>query len=303
MAAARATAAVDSLGLFSPNEEADDIATRDLKYLLLPFYRGELAAASRVSDPEARADALLAAASYHRAFLHSVRAYGLLGSEARTLVEALEEHARGDDEGRSTSSSSSLSRLGLPGRPAGGNVDPDAASLRANKIARFKREKWVMARLEALEAERGGAECEGEGEDTEAWEGACAGHAEERERELWLLQIEQAALQAADRLKSLDQEAALLLHAAALPREQRGGGGSAADRQRAGGGAALPPAMLAKLREAAGVLAGASVTARRQELRDQVLQPSHVLPTMTGAGDGTAWRRRCLLASGAWLVR
>jgi immunoglobulin-binding protein 1 len=37
-----AAAMVESLGLFSPNEDKDDITTSSLKYLLIPFYLAQL---------------------------------------------------------------------------------------------------------------------------------------------------------------------------------------------------------------------------------------------------------------------
>lgn len=39
-----ATRAVEAAALFSPNEDKDDIATADLRYLLVPYYLGELLA-------------------------------------------------------------------------------------------------------------------------------------------------------------------------------------------------------------------------------------------------------------------
>lgn len=38
-----AAAAVDTLALFSANEDRDDLATTDIKYLLIPFYQAEVA--------------------------------------------------------------------------------------------------------------------------------------------------------------------------------------------------------------------------------------------------------------------
>ena len=38
-----AAAAADAAALFSPNEDRDDLATADVKYLLLPFYQAEVA--------------------------------------------------------------------------------------------------------------------------------------------------------------------------------------------------------------------------------------------------------------------
>lgn len=41
---------VATLGLFSSNEQADDIATADLKYLLVPFLLGDMLSRSRTQD-------------------------------------------------------------------------------------------------------------------------------------------------------------------------------------------------------------------------------------------------------------
>ena len=45
---------VASLGLFSPNEQADDIATADLKYLLVPYLLGEAQSRNSTRDRIAR---------------------------------------------------------------------------------------------------------------------------------------------------------------------------------------------------------------------------------------------------------
>lgn len=39
-----AAAAADALALFSANEDRDDLATGDIKYLLIPFYQAEVEA-------------------------------------------------------------------------------------------------------------------------------------------------------------------------------------------------------------------------------------------------------------------
>jgi immunoglobulin-binding protein 1 len=42
----RAQNAAEAAGLFSANEDEEDLATADIKYLLLPFYQGSLLAAA-----------------------------------------------------------------------------------------------------------------------------------------------------------------------------------------------------------------------------------------------------------------
>ena len=284
----RAAAMVDSLGLFSPNEEAEDIPTSDLKYLLLPFYRGELAAQTRARDPLSRAAALADAAQHYRAFLSEARQYGLLGQEAAPLVAALEErqrHAMGTSSGGGGGNSASTAGRGhsSPGSSSSGSSSHglrgaglDPATLRQQKIAKFKREKYLAARLETLHLQQ-----RQELQTVAAADGGCGGQgagegdAEAGERELWVLQVEQAALQAADCLAGLHQEIELLRHVASIPEEQM----TEAAEEAA---AAAPPAMLAQLREATGVMQAGSVAGRREQLRQQVLRPGHVLPTMTG---------------------
>ena len=46
-AVARGERLVEAAGVFSANEEADDVQTNDLRYLLLPFFQGELLAAAQ----------------------------------------------------------------------------------------------------------------------------------------------------------------------------------------------------------------------------------------------------------------
>ena len=49
-----AVAQVDRVGVFSSNETKEDISTSDLKYVLAPFYLGEVASRTRTPDPAAR---------------------------------------------------------------------------------------------------------------------------------------------------------------------------------------------------------------------------------------------------------
>jgi hypothetical protein len=49
---------VATLGLFSSNEQAEDIATADLKYLLVSYLWGDLLSRSRTQDIQKRAELL-----------------------------------------------------------------------------------------------------------------------------------------------------------------------------------------------------------------------------------------------------
>ncbi len=45
----RADTAVQAAGIFSSNEDQEDLATADVKYLLIPYYRGSLLASAPVA--------------------------------------------------------------------------------------------------------------------------------------------------------------------------------------------------------------------------------------------------------------
>lgn len=82
-----------------------------------------------------------------------------------------------------------------------------------------------------------------------------------------------AVLQAAERLGGVQQEVAILRHAAAMPEEER-------QRQREARQApGPPPDLLRQLHAAAGSLSSAA--AQRQRVGEGVFKPSHVLPTMS----------------------
>jgi immunoglobulin-binding protein 1 len=255
----RAAGLVDSLALFSPNEDADDVSTCDLKYLLVPHLRGELLAQAHGREPVARAAALRAATRLHAAFLRGVQQYALLsGAAARSVDAALDAAAAAagqqpDGDGG-----------GLPGSAV--EVVPprvDAAALRDLKIQRFKLERELRRRLEALEAARGGGA--GGGEDPGEGAGAA-------EREAWLLRLELAALRSSEALGSLAQELQVVDHAASLSEAER-----AAPRP-----PPAPPAeVLAALRSAAAGLGLGGAAGARERLAAGVFKPSHILPTLT----------------------
>ena len=71
-----AEAAVDRAGLFSANEDVDDLSTADMKYLLLPYYRARLllslpatVGVGGTSGPQGRLDVVYAAQRAFGAFL------------------------------------------------------------------------------------------------------------------------------------------------------------------------------------------------------------------------------------------
>ncbi|KAK6015087.1 hypothetical protein OSTOST_19496, partial [Ostertagia ostertagi] len=69
------THAVSTLGLFSDNEEVEDLATSSIPFLLIPCYLG-VAHHNTTTEPSHRADQLQLAKVYYRDFLKRLRSYG-----------------------------------------------------------------------------------------------------------------------------------------------------------------------------------------------------------------------------------
>lgn len=94
----RFAAEVRAADLFSANEEAEDLATADIKYLLAPFFLAELLNSLPISSapigpessppetgPAQRMLKVEEALMLYTAFLDSCRQYGLLGQTGRQL--------------------------------------------------------------------------------------------------------------------------------------------------------------------------------------------------------------------------
>ena len=58
------------MGIFSSNEEVDDIATADLKYLLLPYLQGHLLSETHERDTHKRLASLEEAAHHLMRYVH-----------------------------------------------------------------------------------------------------------------------------------------------------------------------------------------------------------------------------------------
>ncbi|KAK6039860.1 hypothetical protein COOONC_22635 [Cooperia oncophora] len=69
------TRAVSALGLFSDNEEVEDMPTSSIPFLLIPCYLG-VAHHNTTTEPSHRADQLQLAKVYYRDFLKRLRSYG-----------------------------------------------------------------------------------------------------------------------------------------------------------------------------------------------------------------------------------
>ncbi|GFR45291.1 hypothetical protein Agub_g6343 [Astrephomene gubernaculifera] len=282
---------VESAGVFSSNEDRDDLATADIKYLLVPYYRGSLLSAAPVQANGTAGPSAARLAAVQRAlpalgsFLQRCEQYDLLGALGRTAMDAA----------------------------SGAPVDP--ATKRSYKVEKFKREKALNAALGALEARRLAAAAQ-EREDEAGSSGTAApaiksslatstpvssstqqqqpssGGAgvmdEEDERQLWVWRVELAVLQAADLQASLRQEVELLQHVAAREEAAAAAAGpgpsssSAAAANRGAGSAGEPSeaekaALLEKLRGIFRDLDGS----RKEQIKRDVFKPGHILPTMT----------------------
>lgn len=246
--------------MFSPNEDADDLATADVKLLLIPHLQAEaVVLRQRGDDLRARLGDIQTAQALHEAFLGRAQQYGAVRPAATALVAAVL-----DPEGA-------------------GGAGKDTASLRQAKIERFKLERAVKARLEAAEAALRGRD-DGDGED--------GGDAEALERETAFLRVEAAALASVEALRSLRQEGEVVAHAAAMAPAERAAARAAAP--------AAPPADLVdELRRAAGALKLGAAATQREELRAAVFRPSHIMHSLSVEQQGDIEVAQMLAARGA----
>lgn len=176
---------IDQLGIFSANEELEDVATADLKYLLVPWMLAELLQRQMTGS---RLQALRAARLHLSAFIGRCEQLGLLPEGERAAM-AREEPA-------------------------------DAATRRAEKIARFNRQKEAKAKLDEYKRLReeqkkqrlrrrtvDGELTNGSVEDGEEEEG---GDYEQDERQAQLVEVELAIGQAMDTLDGLLREETMI---------------------------------------------------------------------------------------------
>ncbi|XP_060611965.2 immunoglobulin-binding protein 1 isoform X1 [Anolis sagrei] len=180
---------VEALQLFSGNEELEEVASLDLRFLLVPALLGSLVL--KQSPSRARLEQLGRARALFLRFLRQCKAYGLLGPRQRLPLheeegeeeeEEAEQEGEGGEQRRPPSSSSSGQAALL-----------DMAAHRREKIDRYKAKKDLEAQLEALRpaVEEGRAE-------------------EEALRHFYLLQIQKWVAVALEEVEGIDRERALL---------------------------------------------------------------------------------------------
>ncbi|KAL2258759.1 hypothetical protein VTK26DRAFT_7805 [Humicola hyalothermophila] len=121
-------ALISTLSLFSPNESLEDLSTSDLPYLLTNFHLAELTQKLPSSSPAERKRILSAARDAYERYLHLLDSYSLLSPAHSKLLEQY-------TDAPTTFSTVSAS---------------DPAARRNAKIANFKAEKELRAKLEFL---------------------------------------------------------------------------------------------------------------------------------------------------------
>jgi len=185
--AQRCGALVSQLSVFSSNEELEDINTGDIKYLLVPFFEGELLL--RVQEPEERGsheerlEQLKRASRILTHFLEDVNARKALRNEAKA----------GWEEQSSD-------------RPA------DAGAARMLKIGRLKAARRAKEALTALLAKSLAAAAD---DDADADE-------DEADRETAMLTLECCCHTALDSLRSTAQEIEMLEMVETMKRQHGG---------------------------------------------------------------------------------
>ena len=172
--------------------------------MLCEFYLAEVVSRTRAPDPAARAPFAAEAADALEAFLRRCEVHDLLTPEAKRQREGLKRQREGQ------------------------NADPGTA--RADKVARFRRERAIRARLEELEstrrrrAEEALLNADWDDEDPDA-----SPEDEVEERERWTLLIEDAVAKSLDNVAHLAQELEMIAArdelAAARPAGPRAAGG------------------------------------------------------------------------------
>jgi hypothetical protein len=264
-ALASVEAAAERAALFSANEDADDVATSSLKYLMLPLMRADLLSGAPAGAGGARQRATHVAAALgalRQGLLRTARLGILKGAAAQAAGlggDDRDDDEEGEDDGEELGKrgarGASNSRALTTASAAAAAADPGARRLA--KIERFKRSRALAAAVDQLrrqrEAARGGGGNGGGADGDEAGgggggrgpTGGPGGWDEEDERRLWLLRVEGAALSALDTRDMLLQEAALLRHAVddqergeaeGLARRESGRGASTSGSGGGGGG-------------------------------------------------------------------
>ncbi|KAL5511278.1 TAP42 [Sanghuangporus vaninii] len=254
---------IQDLGLFSPNESLDEVTTRDLVYMSVPFVLGELESNARATERDDRLRRLRRSQAHFRAFVSLLGSYNVIPEEEKKLY------------GQKASAIS------------------DALKRREVKIAQFRKEKEIKNRINALRSDHRLPEVD----TSNAYDlvdsilTTSASQEEDSEdaiRETILLLLRLQWAQTAAHLESMNQELELLAKAPREEREER----AVSEKNSEDGNWRLeapPNSLLNKqgplldvhgkpLRPFTILPAGAGERAR---LESEVFRPDHRLPSMT----------------------
>ncbi|CBZ55772.1 hypothetical protein NCLIV_061980 [Neospora caninum Liverpool] len=164
--------AVERLSLFSAGEEWDEIATRNLRYLLLPYVLGRLSL--ECADIQQRLHGLKEAQIFFREFMADMERLGVCRRDDvrafDAIVDALQQSDASGDSGSA----------GVPFFPVPGPQNP--AARRDELVARAKFEKEIDTKIAALLRKRREAARRGRSEDGED---PVQGIDDEEERDFW----------------------------------------------------------------------------------------------------------------------
>ncbi|KAL8371968.1 hypothetical protein RB595_001671 [Gaeumannomyces hyphopodioides] len=289
----QALALIDRASVFSPNETLEDVRTDHMPYMLVEHHLANLAQKVPTEGPAARRAVLQESRARHERFLHLLDSYGALGAPQQRLLRDYDD------------SPASFSTL-----PA------DPARRRDAKIAAFRREKELRAKLEALKARAARTKLRGaaaatattstsEGDDEGNDDGGGGNALEEAEAEdaaeEWirparLTQLEMAADEALQALEGINREEEVLAQAPEpfLPPT----GASVEDderRRRAAADQDSHQTSRVDLHRLQSILGGGgplldkggrplqpfTIVGNRAELAKGVFRPGHNLPTMS----------------------
>ncbi|MGH0190762.1 UNVERIFIED_CONTAM: hypothetical protein FKN15_050758 [Acipenser sinensis] len=170
---------VAQLDLFSRNEELEEIATADLKYVLLPALLGALT--MKETNPSKRLEQVQKARVYFLDFLKRCKEYNIMKFE-------LPKAAQSPEESNETGEDSSSGTPALPSNP------PDLVALAVHRNAKIERgKKETEAKLSEIRV----AVDSGQAED-------------EVVRDFYLLNARRWVTIALEEIESIDQEVQIL---------------------------------------------------------------------------------------------
>ena len=228
---------IESAGFFSSNESSpDDLSTASMKFLLVPYFIGQVESAFPCAI-EQRLTHVLAAARAFDEFMKRLESYGLLEKqemEAQNFDAANREVIKKlTASPAAASSSSASSRPPMPSSfaplgPGGKRLDPNAA--RTAKMARHRLEKDLSAQLQSLQIARANSfrtkkdqsknnnfisashsSGAGDGDDVED-EALDAGSDEADVRAFYILLLQKCVMSCVDATRSAAEEADILVH-------------------------------------------------------------------------------------------